>query len=448
MIKYIAFLFLFLFSSFTLFSQNYKQEEDKIEQAEEELTESIEAFSADLMSHDLDSSVSNLLNSISFKKENAFHNFVLGCVLYKIDPKTSFQLQKKAYELNPKNTRIILEFALELHRIRAYREASELYEIYLKENPEDVRYNALLSECYFNLNETEKGIQHWKLASHAKNHTGIEKCIYFVHGDYSQFRRRNDLRKRIQLKDDKAAAELIFLDLNWEEDWWNTSQKEFFCDEDIQLIIKHFGEKSDISRLLKSYSIVKKITNTTYSQEDIKEELTDYRLILNNGKIPEYGVITSDLFRICLNYNLIEEKEFLNDNEKWLIQKADTLHDIELLNIVAFLQAEVNDKVSEEIDKKGWEQFHNENFAVSYFIGKGINLKSTDPELEKALIDFPFSAALLFKQVNAKRNEGIDYKQDLLELIKREFKSIQSDGSRSSYNLKSFILTYEELSKK
>lgn len=431
-----------------MFSQNYKTEEDKIEQAEEELTESIEAFSAELMNHDLDSTIYNLLNSKSFKKENAFHNFVLGCVLYKIDPKTSFQLQKKAHELNPKNTRIILEFALELHRINAFHEAAELYEIYLKETPEDERYHALLSECYFNLNETEKGIQQWKLANHPKNHIGIEKCIYFVHGDYLQFRRRNELRKRIQLKDDKAAAELIFLDLNWEKDWWNLEQKVFFCDEDIQLIVKYFGEKSVLSKMLKSYSIIKKITNTTYSQEDIKEELTDYRLILNNGKIPEYGIIASDLVRICLNYNLIDEKEFLIKHENFLKVKADSLNDIELLNIIAFLQSKVNNKVSAEIDKKGWEQFHNENFAVSYFIGKGVNLKSTDPELEKALIDFPFSAALLFKQVNAKRNEGIDYKQDLLELIKREFKSIQSDGSRSSYNLKSFILTYEELSKK
>lgn len=440
--------FIFLIISNTIFSQNYKTEEDKIEQAEEELTESIEAFSAELMDHDLDSSISNLLNSKSFKTENAFHNFVLGCVLYKIDPKTSFQLQKKAHELNPKNTRIILEFALELHRINAFHEAAELYEIYLKETPEDERYHALLSECYFNLNETEKGIQQWKLANHPKNHIGIEKCIYFVHGDYSQFRKRNELRKRIQLKDDKAAAELLFLDLNWQKDWWNLEQKVFFCDKDIQLIVKYFGVKSVLSKMLKSYSIVKKITNTTYSQEDIKEELTDYRLILNNGKIPEYGIIASDLVRICLNYNLIDEKEFLIKHENFLKVKADSLNDIELLNIVAFLQSKVNNKVSAEIDKKGWEQFHNENFAVSYFIGKGVNLKSTDPELEKALIDFPKSASLLFIQVNAKRNECIDYKVDLLELIKREFKSIQSDGSRSSYNLKSFILTYEELSKK
>lgn len=438
----------FALISFSSFSQNYKQEEDKIERAEEELTESIEAFSSELMQHDLDSCLSNLLSSKAFKKENAFHNFVLGCVLYKIDPKISFQLQKKAYELNSKNTRIILEFALELHRIEAYREASELYEIYLKEHPAEYGYYALLSECYFNLNETKKGIEKWKMANHPKNHIVIEKCIYFVHGNYSQFRRRNDLRKRIQLKDDKAAAELIFLDLNWEKDWWNTEQKEFFCKEDLNLIETNFGEKSKLSKLLKSYSTIKKITITTYSQEDIKEHLSDRRIVLNNGEIPDYGIISSDLLRICLNYNLLDAGEFLKKNEKLLEYKADSLHDIELLNIVAFLQAEVNNKVSKEIDKKGWEQFQNENFACSYFIGKGKEIKSTDPELAKALIDFPKSASLLFMQVNAKRNEGKDYKDDLLVLIKREFKTIQSAGSRSSYNLKSFILTFDELSTK
>lgn len=443
----IVFVF-FALISFSLFSQNYKQEEDKIERAEEELTESIETFSSELMHHDLDSCLSNLLNSNSFKKENAFHNFVLGCVLYKIDPKTSFLLQKKAHELNPKNTRIILEFALELNRIKAFREASELYEIYLKENPEDYGYHALLSECYFNLNETKKGIEEWKLSNHPKNHIVIEKCIYFVHGDYSQFQRRNDLRKRILKKDDKAAAELIFLDLNWEKDWWNTEQKEYFCDEDLKLIVKYFGENSKLSKLLKSYSIVKKITNSTYSQEDIKEQLSENNILLNNGEVPLYGIITSDLVRICLNYNLIDASEFLRSSVDIISLNAESLSDVELLNIIAFFQIEVNGKVTESLDKRGWEQFHNEKFATSYFIGKVEKLQSTDPELEKALIDFPNSASLLFIKVNAKRKEGIEYKQDLLELIKREFKSIQSDGTRSSYNLKSFILTFDELSTK
>jgi hypothetical protein len=112
--------------------------------------------------------------------------------------------------------------------------------------------------------------------------------------------------------------------------------------------------------------------------------------------------------------------------------------DGELLNIYAYLQATADGKVRPETDLLGWKEFKDERFAISYFMGKAEKNKYDDKELAQALIDFPNSAMLYWVKTNCAKIEGKEIKPHLIELIKREFKTLGSDGSRFSNRLNAY----------
>lgn len=61
------------------------------------------------------------------------------------------------------------------------------------------------------------------------------------------------------------------------------------------------------------------------------------------------------------------------------------------------------------------------------------------PELAQALIDFPNSSGLYWIKANCAKVERKPMKTILIELIKKDFKTLQSGGERSSYPLNSFF---------
>jgi hypothetical protein len=91
-----------------------------------------------------------------------------------------------------------------------------------------------------------------------------------------------------------------------------------------------------------------------------------------------------------------------------------------------------------ETNLLGWKEFKDERFAISYFMGKADKNRFDDKELSQALIDFPNSALLYWVKTNCAKIEGKDIKPHLIELIKREFKTLSSDQNRFSYRLNSY----------
>jgi hypothetical protein len=122
-----------------------------------------------------------------------------------------------------------------------------------------------------------------------------------------------------------------------------------------------------------------------------------------------------------------------------LLKLAEKTKDKETLNIYAYLQGSVNGKVDASIDKLGWTEFKDERFAISYFIGKADKNRYDDKELAQALLDFPNSSKLYWVKTNCAKIENKPLRPHLIELIKREFKTLGSDENHYSYPLKSFF---------
>ena len=63
---------------------------------------------------------------------------------------------------------------------------------------------------------------------------------------------------------------MIFLDLNWEIDWWNTLIQEFFLEKDLELIGETYGKTSEIYLDLNAYSSIKKLMALLPNRKGIK----------------------------------------------------------------------------------------------------------------------------------------------------------------------------------
>ncbi|TCI84717.1 tetratricopeptide repeat protein [Tenacibaculum sp. M341] len=413
---------------------NHKKELIKKYQAE--LKQDFNYFFSDcLINKDSDDCVNNLIS----KANNEYHQYLIGDVLYNIDPIKSYELHKKAIQKQPNELSFNLEFAIESHRIKDYKNAIKHYKIYKKIKESDYRIDVWLSECYLNLGNYKKAIEHWKKANHSENHTGIDKAIYIIHGRTDQIKKRSDLISKVKLKDSKSAYELIFLDMNWEWDWWNSNIQKYFLAKDLKTIKNIFGSESLEYLQLSTYKKVKELD----SKDSIKKVLIDSKLILNNNQIPFNGKIASDLLRISFLNKLLTEEEFFKKRGKEIIELADKHKDEELLNIYAYLESVSTGHVSEQTDKKGWNEYKSEKFAISYFIGLADKNRYDDPNLAKAIEDFPNSSKIHWVKLNCAKIEGKDIKQDLIEILKKEFKTLGSYPGKFSYGLKNYFYLLE-----
>lgn len=428
--------FLGAFTFLSCFSQTLTSNREQIEKAKTDLKNETNTFSSCIVKSDLNFCVNELIKSA----DNEFKKYTVAGILYEIDSQQSFNLHEQAYMTNKLDENFVLEYAIELHRKQRYSEASKLYEAYFIKVPKDFRINVWLADCYINIGEVDKAIANWTYARHYENHTSIDNAIFTIYGNSNQLKIRNDLKLSIEKGKVSDFYPLIFLDSNWEFDWWNKASQDYFLNEDLSLAKIKLGESSNDFKILTAYLEIKKLEKK-YEIEKIKKILIDNKIILENNPLPTYGEISSDLLRICFTNGLLNEREFYEKKGQEILELAKTTKDIGILNIYAYLQVTVDGIVKPEIDKLGWKEFKSEKFAKSYFTIKVDKIKSDDKELNEALADFPNSAYLYWVKAKCNKVENKPVREHLIELIKREFRTLDSDPSRFSYRLKSYINT-------
>jgi tetratricopeptide (TPR) repeat protein len=416
-------------------AQTLSEDRDKIEAATNSLTPAIKQFASCTQQGD-DGCAQDLVKAA----KNEYDKYIIGGALYQAYPEQSFRLHHEAYVANPNNLFFNLEYAIELHRKGDYKGAAELYEKYSSQKPDDIRLYVWLADCYINTGDVDKAITNWNKAGHASKHTSIDFAINTIYGDTTKVKKRSSYRKLLGAGTASAVYPLIFLDANWETDWWNTTVLDDAVSPDMALAKSILKEDSQDYKIVAAYIAVKKMTQTDPDADKIKQLLTANNLVIGKGIIPAYGPMASDLLRICFINKLIEENQFYKDRGAELLQAARATKDKELMNIYAYLQGAVNGRVDAATDLAGWKDFHDERFAASYFMGKGAKNKYDDPELAQAITDFPNSSTLYWIKANCAKVEHKPMKPTLVELIKRDFKTLQSGGDeRSSYPLNSFF---------
>lgn len=390
-----------------------------------------------ILTNDMDGCTDVLIK----KATDNFRQYITAGLLFQVDTAHSFDLHQKAYLSLPDDENFVLEYAIELHRRQQYEQAAKHYERYQKAHPEDVSLHVWLSDCYINLGQLDKAAEEWKKADHAKNHTGIDRAINTVYGKTNQLRKHDALRADLAKGKTDAAAALIFLDANWEIDPWNTVVEEDFLQSDLILAGQKLTTASDAYKKLKTYVSIKKLSDTRPKErgDSVRIILKASGLILDGKPFPENGAIASDLISVCLHTGLLDDKKLFKERGNEILALAKKHKDVEMLNIYAHLQANAAGAIDPAVDKMGWQEYKDERFAISYFMGKSDRNRYDDPELAQALADFPGSATLYWIKVNCAKIEKKPLKPLLIELIKREFKTLGSDPNHFSYGLNSYF---------
>jgi hypothetical protein len=416
--------------------QTITMDASRIDNAVKALKAPMEEFDSCVPTAPVESCVSTLVKSC----DTDYKKFIAGNIVYTISKPWSYRLHKQAYNSNPGELAFLFEYAMELHRNGEYAQAIPLYEKYRINSPDDYRACVWLADCYLNTGNARKSVENWNLASHQKNHSGIDFAIHSIYGDTTVARRRSDLREAAKGGNQQSLNSLIFMDLNWQSDWWNAAINEKLLQPDLALAEQVLGKDSREFNVLQTYVNVKKQADGAKSSQSIKSLLTKSSLLVGTEPLPHDGQMTSDLIRIALINHVVNEKELYEQRGEELLQLAHKLKDAEFLNTYAHLQSTVEGKVNPEIDKLGWKEFKDERFALSYFVGNADKNRYDDPELQQALIDFPNSSKLYWIKTSSAKAENKPLQPHWIELIRREFKTLGSDPNHYSYRLKSYFV--------
>ncbi|RYJ45121.1 tetratricopeptide repeat protein [Flavobacterium beibuense] len=420
-------------------AQSLTRNIEKKEAVAKHIEADIKNFQSCLLTDDLDGCIANLIK----KGDDAYEKYLIGGALYSIDKDKSFLMHKEAYMQNQSDVDFTLEYAIELHRKGDYNEAIKIYNLYKTAVPQDYRAHVWLSDCYMNIGETEKAIENWKNVNYTKNHVNIDFAISTIYEDTTLLKLRDDYRKKIKQGNTGLLYDLIYLDLNWKIDWWNEIIQEELLEEDIKLLKSTLAETNPDYKAIQAYIEVRKL-DSLEDTDGIKTILNNSNLILNNKPLLKNGNMTSNILKICFFRGLLNMSDFYKSRGKELLDIANKNKDIEILNIYAYLQATIDGKVNRETDKLGWTDYNDERFAISYFIGKGEENFYDNPELTKAINDFPDSAKLQWVKLNCAYIEGKPFKEILIDLIKKEFKTLGSDPNHYSYSLNMYFSLLEK----
>lgn len=433
---------LFLIISTPTLAQTFQTNTAEIQKAEKEMRPSIDAFLNDCI---INTSLDTCIEELVSKATTGYQKYIVGNILFPIDEEVSFSLHQEAYNSNPYELGFVLEYAMQLHRKGDYEESIEHYLTFSEAYPNDYRVNVWLSDCYMSTNAFAKAVSNWKKTDHRNNHTGIDFAIHTIYGATGQLKKRNRLRTEVQEGNIESAYKLIVLDHNWEENWWNTTKQKNFIEEDITLITTSFKERKSVIEGVELFLSYNEILKKDPESEEYKKVVKKVIDFIQKEPSQEDILAFSKLLYGLVREQHLDEKELFKNRGEELLNLATKYTNSTLLEVYAYLEIQVTGKVRPEIDKKGWQEFQLENFAISYFMGLAESNTYDNPDLKQAQQDFPESSVIQWVKLNCAKIEGKKIKDDLVTLIQLEFKTLQSDRTRYSNALNSYFYYLEEL---
>jgi hypothetical protein len=239
--------------------------------------------------------------------------------------------------------------------------------------------------------------------------------------------------------DANAWSELIVLDINFDQDWWNTSVFEEGLDIDLKLAARQLGEKDPRYQHLATYAKLARQEET--KPETIRQTLIDAKLVVGTGAtLPE----SSHLARALLE--LVVGAEAETAGNLWAAHAA-TLHarvekhDRDALHALCWLAMEADNGEIEPLARLGWKDWKDPEFAVSYLrdLYKKKNLAQIDPELTAALAMLPEDTDLNHLRLGFAGESGVTQAM-IVAAIKAEYRKLSED----SYTLNALFAELQE----
>jgi hypothetical protein len=385
-----------------------------------------------------------ILAAVPEDKRQPVHNFALGNVLYRTRPDLSRDLHRKAAEAVPDSAMAQLEFAMEEQRSGNCAAAVPAYRTVLAAQPELESVHALIAGCLVQLGDDKLAVAHWLKSRHERNHVMIEKQIHEVYGTTTPGQRRGEMLELFRGGQTDLAEAIVWLDLNFEQDWWNSKVERDFLDRDLKEFGAAFGADSRRFRELKL------LADAATGQRKLEDGLKELGLLQPpSGAFPESSLVAYHLIRMALEQSLTNTEFLLKAYEAELRRRAlsDDASDLKALQILGFLIHERRREQIGEIDQAGWKRYRMSSYAASALIelGNAGKLSLTSPELSEAVKAFPGSVdvqEIALREARKAGKTGKDLAPYITRLITAEYTELTGmpTGARNSYKLKQLFI--------
>jgi tetratricopeptide (TPR) repeat protein len=323
-------------------------------------------------------------------------SLLLGNVLFRSDPKASYDLHKTVATALPDDPDVAFEWALELHRAGEWDKAAEQYRRTIKADPDNGIAHGLLAECLIRSGHTKDASDEWQKSEEGGGSLeAFESDDCEVHSGPSPDTARAALMKKARDGDVDAAQSLVELDCAFKRDWWNTGPEPRRLKIDLDLIGKM--QVADKHRLAAITAAAKCGIILAGGGGSAKDVLTSAGYLLDdNHTLAPSGKLMSTMLTAAVSGGAMTPDTARSTLGQKVIDAAKKSKEAEMFNVAARLYLST-DKLA-EIDQAGWDDTSDARFAASRLVSliaesKG-TMKDDDPRLLKALKQFPDDATI------------------------------------------------------
>ena len=385
----------------------------------------------------------SLKNLVPDGEKTLYDYFILGNMLYRQDPESSYTYMKRAEALSPANPLILYERGIHEHRLGNFDAATGYYERIVDDSTgrQNPVFWAYLAHAYLMTGRSTDAFRAWEQARFDRHHTAIEKGMYTLFATHRQARTRESLIRDIHSGQTTRLCDLWELDSNWEIDWWNYRAKDKYLEFDRKLAELSLEPGTVEQRLFQFCS-----ADGTPGNEAYLAELESLGVLGDDARLPDSPALVYRVLQQMISRELTSAAEFLAQHESRLVELAERQpFEKKYLDVLGFLYANTGDTAKlREIDWQGWKKLQSEPYASSYVVALDPASEAYGKHLETALADFPNSATL--NQIRL-RNSPRDRDEAMMTFVAAQFANLHQ-ADPNGYRLHDYMVSLKhELAK-
>ncbi len=376
--------------------------------------------------------------------------FVLGNLLFSIDPETSRQLHQRVARELPENPSVQLEWGMHQHRGKEYEGAAASYEVFLKQSTDSASMHGLQAECLIRMGKVKEAVNAWQRSEQAQNGTleDFETLVCEINGGFCPLRERAQLRLKAATGDLEAAASLILLDCSFQKDWWNSPMERKYLENDLKLLRSViFEDVSDLNEIVCAGDCM---LVPPEDKDRVREVLTGSGFLFDKQHtLPKRSQLVSLMLNVVDSRKLLSPKEIMDRWKKPILARAKEAMDADLFNVIAHFH--IGSDELQHIQQTAWDATGDVRFASGLLFALSFeeDFHVDDPRLIKALKQFPEDSQIADALVRCTARAGQPLNEALIHAIKAEYTKFSIGGvlqlRPSARKLRSYFIALAKL---
>lgn len=369
----------------------------------------------------IDEAAGMLLDVVPEEERTAMHHHLLGCVFFTLDRTLSRKFNGLACEQAPDDSETVRMWALECQRAGDAEAAERLHarqpEAFWDLNP------AMLAARAANLvrlGRYEEARRIWAKAREASDDDGILMASWWIHGQESPERARGAMLARITGGETDALESLILADLEWRTGWNECVARDDLVRADLELAARLLGGKSDRVRQLelmaRFHPRVEDLDGAAAGvapgakkrkPSGIEKELTTSKLLGPGARLPASSLVARSLYARIVSEQPARAKELLKAHGAALRKRIEAeAGDRAASDLLILLARAAKDPGLPALEQAGWDRHRSPECAAAVLARQADELSGEDPDLVRALAEFPEEPAITAIALACARREG------------------------------------------